>query len=403
NPAIMMKQKVAVALPGAYINGTHTGFSMNDLLSTNDAGENQLSLEAALEQMQGAHYVRAQTEIEPLAIGLRFNKFQLGVSYRFLTDVFLAYPTELPVLGWEGNASFVGEKVDISPRLSASAWHEMAVGTAVKLPGDNLTLGIRAKYLKGVANLSSGAGSLSLRTSEDMYHLQVEVDQQLRATGIILPDSLETVGDWNPEVDLDPMAANHGFAMDIGVVYEISDRMQFSASVLDLGNIWWTEGSNRLSATGDFTFEGLDIGDLIENDSAAIEQFTDSLENSLSLASRDANYLSGTPTKLLLSARFTPVKHLHLQGMVYSEWLQGITMPGIAFNLTKEFGKTLVLGATYSVRNRQEDNLGASIRLKAGPCHWFLITDNLLDYVMPLKAQNPNIRFGMNLMFGRRE
>ena len=53
--------------------------------------------------------------------------------------------------------------------------------------------------------------------------------------------------------------------------------------------------------------------------------------------------------------------------------------------------------------NRSLANLGFGLGYGRSPVQLYLVSDNILGFILPMSAKNINLRFGLNLIFGCRE
>jgi len=65
-------------------------------------------------------------------------------------------------------------------------------------------------------------------------------------------------------------------------------------------------------------------------------------------------------------------------------------------------GDIFSLTGTYSAVNGTYDNLGLGLALRGGPLQFYMVNDNILALANPVRADFVNIRFGMNILVGRK-
>ena len=61
----------------------------------------------------------------------------------------------------------------------------------------------------------------------------------------------------------------------------------------------------------------------------------------------------------------------------------------------------LSLGASYAIRHKRFDNLGLNMSVKLGPVQIYAVTDNLITAIKNYDSSTMNLRFGLNLVFGK--
>lgn len=394
NPAFMQEKTISISLPSVYLHGLHSGFSYRDILKEVPGTDSlQVDVEGALSQMKDINVLRTNVQADILSVNVKVGPLQVSAFTGTKAFGYIAYPKMLPSLAWSGNAGFLDETISLAPDFQFSAWHEIGLGVALRK--GKLQVGARGKYLVGLANLSAGYADATLTTSPEIYQLQMQVNYQVQASIFDL-GSLENI---EPTLDFQPFTGNHGFAGDLGVQYEMSDRIKLSASVIDLGFINWTDRSKIYEASGTVSFEGLDVAEILRQDSFDIEGLLDSLQSGVEIAESEGTFRTGLPTRIYIGGTFSPLKSLRLGGVYYSEFYRGRVYPALVVSVSKDLGKILTAGITYSIQNRRFDNLGANLLLKLGPVVIFATTDHLSSFLRPGYSREVNLRFGMNVAF----
>lgn len=394
NSAFMQEKLINISLPSIYAQGMHNGFGLGHLLQRSPSGDSLiLDVEGVLDRMKDENMVRTNAHADLLAVSVKVGPLQLSMSTGTRASGYLNYPKALPELAWYGNAAKLDETLNLGPDFQFFAYHEITAGGAVKL--GKIQLGTRLKYLIGLANFSSAGHLATLRTNSEIYQLQLQVNYELQTSVF----DLGNIDEINPSFEPVPFTKNHGFAADLGVVYEVNDRLKLSASIIDLGFINWNDQSASYKAEGDVSFEGLDVAAFFLDDSFDTGAFIDSLTSGISLTKSDAEFKTGLPARIYLSGTFAPIKSLRLGALFYNEFYRGKAYPSLAISASKDLGKIFTGGITYSVRNRRLDNLGVNLLLKPGPVVFFIVTDQLNTLILPNKAQQVNLRLGTNITF----
>lgn len=396
NPALLSPYRVNIALPAPSIQIGHSGFTAKNLLQPLPGTDSLIvDLDQAIARMAAQNYLRANVRLDILAVGLRFNNLQLSLSAAARTQVYVGYPRSLVELAWNGNAAFLGETMEVGPDIAAFAYTEIALGGAYRF--NKLTIGAKVKYLNGLANIETESGSLTFRTDPEYYQLRGTLDYQVRTSVVDFGD----LENFEPSYEPDPLTGNVGFGVDLGATYDFSKRLRISASVMDLGSIKWTDAAKRYSASGDISFEGIDVAAIVMGDSTHLETLLDSLKNQIQLSDEAFTYRTSLPTQMMASIRFSPLAKLHINGLVYNERYRGQNFPAMSVGLSKDFGKVFTLGASYNIRHHSYNQLGMQMWLKLGPFAGFLVLDNVLAPIFPMSSKYVSLRAGMNLSIGK--
>lgn len=394
NPAFMQEKTISISLPSVYLHGLHSGFSYRDILKEVPGTDSlRVDVGGALSQMKDVNVLRTNVQADILGLNVKVGPVQISAFTGTKASGYIAYPKMLPSLAWSGNAGFVDETVSLAPDFQFSAWHEIGLGVAFRR--GKFQAGARGKYLIGLANLSAGFAEAALTTSSEIYQLQMQVNYQVQASVFDL-GSLENI---EPTLDFQPFTGNHGIAGDFGVQYEMSERVKLSASVIDLGFINWTDQAKTYEVSGTISFDGLDVAEILKEDSFNIDVFLDSLQSEVGITESVETFRTGLPTRIYIGGTFTPIKGLRLGGVYYNEFYRGRVFPALMVSASKDLGKILTAGITYSIQNRRFDNLGANLLLKLGPIVMFATTDHLSSFLRPGYSREVNLRFGMNVAF----
>ncbi len=144
-----------------------------------------------------------------------------------------------------------------SLRAFGNAYAEIAYGYSHKI-GDFLSVGGRAKLLVGLAAADLKATRLDVGMSGTEYTADMALDMNL--TSVSTKILYENIG----QEGLPLTSAKHkwgkpcgiGAALDLGIEFTPIENLSISASVLDIGTIFWYYG-NAATATGQIHFDGL--------------------------------------------------------------------------------------------------------------------------------------------------
>ncbi|MEZ4829472.1 MAG: DUF5723 family protein [Bacteroidia bacterium] len=394
NPAFMQEKTVSIGLPSIYFHALHSGFSYRDLLREVPGTDSlEVDVAGAIASMREDNVVRTNVRADLLGVTVKVGPMQVSASAGTRITGFVAYPRSLAQLAWEGNAGFIDQEVSVAPEFAFSAWHEIGLGMTFRR--GKFQAGIRGKYLVGLADFSVSRAEASLTTSDEIYQLQMQINYQLQSS-VFDPGSLDNP---DPQYEFRPFTGNNGIAGDFGLQYKMNDKLSFSASVIDLGFIKWKDQAAIHEATGTVSFEGLDVAEMLAQDSFDISLLADSLLAEIKMRSTDGTYQTDLPTRIYIGGTFSPIKSLRLGGVYYSEFYRGRIFNGLAVSASKDLGKILTAGITYSIQDRRFDNLGVNLLLKLGPVLLYSSTDHLSSFLRPGYSREVNARIGMNVVF----
>lgn len=404
NPAILPNQKILIGLPGVYNNLLLTNITYADLAVKNDNGEEIIDVNNAIPLLKNSgNLVRENLDIETLSAAVRLGKISVSLGHVLRFGAFINYPKTLPQLIWQGNAQFIGQNVDFSTDMQLNGYHEWYAGLAVS-PIEGLTIGARAKYLSGIADVSTERKRLQLYTDSVAYALSLDADLLANSAGVLEYESIRNLSfnfDFGKLETEHLFSQNNGYAFDFGVYYQ-GKRWDVAASVLDLGGkIEWKENVKNYSISGVTEFKGLDVAQQLLNDSTEIGPVLDTLEQLYEPVETQNSYSTKLAPRYYLSASYNINDTWRVGAMYYTETLRGEPFPAFALSAHVKLLKIVQLGVLYAYRNKSFDNVGANVLVKLGPLQVLAATDNLLTVFQPEKSHSVNARLGLSLLLGK--
>jgi len=404
NPALLPDARFIVSLPGLHNDFFIENVTYGDLIRQNAEGKDVLDVDHAISLLETNNLIRENLDIETLGLGIRFGKIALMGGHALRFQAHLDYPKTLPQLVWQGNAQFIGQTVSFGPDIQLRGYHEWSLGAAAELlPG--LTLAGRAKWLSGVADVSTSKRKLELTTSDDVYQLELDADFQVNSAGSLRYNSFEDISlDFNfGEFDTERFfSKNSGFAFDLGLRFQ-KGNWDFAASVTDIGQIDWKDEVKNYSFQGIYEYKGLDVAQAILDDSTDFGSVLDTLEALYQPSETAIAYSTTLPMRSYLSAVWQYNPNWRFSGLVHIERFEDRTFTAFAVGASARLLEMLEVGGVYSVRKDSYANIGLNATLNLGPVQVMAATDNILTLVSPKTSHGAHVRVGVNLLFGKFE
>jgi len=425
NPATRPISKffISLPLPSVYFSAGNNGFNFKNLLTKDQNDSLNINFDGFLGQLADLNRIHATTNVDLLSFGFRIkekNYFTFNAST--YADVRFSYPKDLLVLIHEGNGkSFLEKPANLSGAgLDAILYHEFGLGYSRQLLDDKLTVGGKLKILKGVANVWTKTSNLTLETDANNFFLTSSGELNLLSSGIEGIDNEEAS-------DILLKRKNNGVAIDLGGRYKITDKIEASASVIDLGFINWKHNPyNYKMDKSSFTFDGINIKDFLNNDSTfnidsnAVDNYFkelgDSIETTFNVQELRESYKRMLYTKFYLGGTYNIDERQSAGVLLYSEVFKKKLRAAVSLQYQIKLGKWLSASANYSIYNRSASNLGFGLALNGGPIQLYVASDNLLalnvnqydldggesKIIIPRSAKNVHARFGMNILIGKK-
>ena len=341
-------------------------------------------------------------------LSLRFKKNFFSLSLTERVEWGISYPKSL-ILGLDELYSLNNNPLGsiTSPNkliafnklgFRAQAFHELAIGYGREITS-RLSVGVRAKFLSGVASVETENIGAALHISTDSINLY--------SNAFIMNTS--GLGLFTDDEDIFKAATafgNPGFAIDIGAQYWLTDKLQLSLSLNDMGAINWENDTKQyqFDEVNYTLFEGVDLISIFtqEDPLGAVALETDSLQN---LFSPDT--VAGIVYKTKLSPKFYAGGSYHLGkhhtfgAMLYADVFKGSFKPAFGLSYNLQLGHIWTIGINGSYRNNSFGNLGIGTTVTLGAFQIYAITDNVTSISNLSEARFVDFRFGMNLVFGK--
>ena len=406
NPAMLPQERLIIGIPSVYANYFHTPGSIGSILDI-EGDRAILNVQNLLNEVESSNYLRLNLELETINAHFRLSdKVAFNFNHAIKSSNYLSYPDALPKLFWEGNSQYIGQDVVFGPDQHSFAYNEFGLGAALTF--GKLTVGAKGKLLLGIGDVSTNKTDASLYTDDDIYQLTLNTDYNINSSTFGEVLLFDTLSGYSAEYGWDEVFAfedfksgNTGFAFDLGINYEVTDKLSIGVSVLDIGSINWRKDVANNSSQGSFTLEGLDLSDVLSGDDLSLSDAVDTVETIFEFMETNNSYSTDLPLKTYLNATYEFSDKVTLAAMFYNESYRNENFTAFGLGGHYTLNKNLSLGATYSIRNNKYDNIGLNLGTRFGPVQLYASTDNILAAIQPYESNNVNLRVGMNLILGK--
>jgi len=372
-----------------------------------------------LVKLQKKNHIAPSLSTNILSFGFRSRNLYFHFGVMEHVSSYFGYPKDLMVLMFKGNSAFAGGRADLSSlSLDATAYGSFGVGVSARV-SDALSLGIRAKFLSGVANAAlKNHGTYLTVNEEDYTHtLEADLSMNFSAPVEIRTDSAGNVEDIVLKDDYDTPENilyylthpdNPGFAFDVGAEYRFAERFQVSASVLDLGMIRWKRDVSNLVSKGQFVYRGIDASPVFDvNDTTTLddvaEQLLDSLVDIFQPSVEHEAYTTSLSPKLFIGGTYSVTPSVRLGVLSRTEFRQKNIIQSFTFSANTSVKRWLNFTFSYTLANNAYNNIGVGLSLRGGPIQFYFMTDYALGLAFPDKSRALGGWFGLNLLFGCKE
>ena len=402
NPAFIPFSRINIGIPvlsSEYFNFSNSGFKYSDIIK--HRGDSlYVDYENMLSKLSKNNYFSAALQPDLLSFGFRLGKNYISFNATEKINVQFRYPKNFMEFVWKGNGGLLGEEVKFNFGINFSHYREYALGFAREI-NEKLTVGGKFKYLYGMENVWTEKSDISLTTDPNDFAITAKSDIKVNTSGV---DSSST-SDINVK-DYLFKKKNKGMGIDLGGVYKYTDKISFSASIIDLGFIKWKDGiSNYVSdnPNGQFTYHGLDLNQVFNEDSTNNpgDVIADSLAEIFKVNTVHNSYKTKLSTQIYLGANYYIAEKSNAGLLLYSQIFDKSIHPGLALSFNQRVGRWFNVSASYSIYNRSYNNIGLGFAINGGPVQLYIVSDNVLGAVFPQNTKNLHLHFGFNITIGR--
>lgn len=428
NAAFTPEAKVYVGMPGLssiYFGATNNGFRWNDLVSlqtVSDSFKLNLDVPKALGAMKEKNIFAQEFRMGYFNFGFKLGNNHLAFNMSARQKFSFTYTRDMVALLLVGNGltpaesnaiygtedyGFLGETADLTGTgINFTQFTEIGVKYSRSFLDEKLRIGVRPKLLIGLINLQTKRGDLTLNTDAETFALTTTGGMEINSSvpGGFLPDTGSIqIG------SLLGIGNNMGFGMDIGATYLLSEKLELSAAINDLGFISWKNNpKNYITNDFDITFAGLKGFEdefldetNIASDSAEsqLSQLVDTLLATFTPDTTTNNYTTGIGARFNLGARYAFTKRQSVAVLLAGQMVAKQFKPAVSIAYNIRLYKWLGATAAYNAYNRSFTNLGVGLSFNIFPVQFHFITDNIFA-LSPSSTKYVHARFGMNLTFG---
>ena len=248
NLNVAMRGNIAYDNVFRNVNGKTTTF-LNPGVSTSDFMDN----------LSDVNKTSADIRLNVLSVGFKglggYNTIGLNVR----SNVNVELPKSIFSLAKEGPTNATYDISDMS--AEANAWAEIALGHSHKI-NDQWRVGGTFKFLLGGANVEANFTKAQLTLADNAYSAITNATIDASVKGLTYemetkergPEGQKTKHTYVNGADVDGAGLNgFGLSLDLGAQYKLNDDWEFSAALLDMGFISWSNNV-QASTNGDRQF-----------------------------------------------------------------------------------------------------------------------------------------------------
>lgn len=423
NPAFQPQAKLYVGVPALSnitVGGGNTDLTLLDVFKNKTInGEKQTLLffdknvqatDEFLDALHGREQIHASYRVDLIDAGYRINdKIFVSFTVANRMEASVSIPEEFFDFAFTGMEE--GETFDFhldKANISASVYTEIGGGVSKKI-NEELTLGVKAKFLIGNGNVSSNFRNMSVTGNEDEWHVTGSGAFRITCPFMEFTTSeTDRVSGTQSTGDKYLKAQGHGCSIDAGATYQLTPEIKVSGSVLDLGFISWNGNIQELNPRENFVYNGLEY-DISEDHtgSAWWGPYKKQFKRLLKKNEDPDNYTTWLSAKLLLGGEYSFLDDkLSVGALSKTHFQRKATRE--EFILSANYRPIEHFSGTFTYNLFDGwNNIGIGLNGNAGPINLYAAVDhiplryaNVSGHKVPCQIRDTRVTLGMGVVIG---
>jgi len=419
NPGAETNLKYHIGIPllsGISTEIGSTGFSIADLFSDDNRSIND-KFSNVLDKLRTNDYVKLNIQLEVLNAGFRLNNdYYFSFGFYEELDAIVYYPKDIITLVTEGNSSFLNKSFELSQTLfKVDLLGVLHFGFTNKV-SENLTFGARFKIYSSALNIESFDNSGTFTTvngSNNTYtHYLDNIYLDVRTSGLYKEEKF--IGNSKKYLKNTFFGGNLGIGFDVGFTYHLSDQIELTGSIIDVGFINHSKNIQNSFIEGSYVSEGVAFEFDPNNSSEFGRLLEASPKDKLPIVQNEDSYISWRPSKVNASFtyRFGTKRSMYCYDNTYKEFYRnglGVHLYSVFRPLSPQFAVTgfyqkslsqkFHTKLTYTVDNYSFNTIGVGLSTQIGKLNIYGVIDNVLKFSNITKANNISAQLGLNVIF----
>ncbi len=370
------------------------------------------------------NFINGKFSFDVLNIGFRVNKLFIDIDWRMKINSELQFSKDFVGFFVLGNGNYLGQDnpCDFNLGVDIAAYSEFGVGIQYDI-NNKLTVGVRPKFLLGVANVVVSNDKTKIYTDADSYAISADVNLDIKASSN-LNQELNHIGDLTSFVDFDKLGIkdffnfkkSYGFGVDLGASYVFNKHFGIAAGAYDIGFITWRNTKVKKTSKENVVINNAVFGDI--NDVAnmnldyksMLSDIVDEIWGDDELIDGD-DYTTTLKTKIMLQGYYelNPMLRLTAIGQMY--YVNEQMRPAFTIAYSGAFLRFLNLSVSYTNSKYAGSTIGAGVGFHMGLLNLYAVTDNVMVLTkiaaptieMSTTYSAVNFRVGLALTIGRYE
>ncbi|PLX05677.1 MAG: hypothetical protein C0598_13930 [Marinilabiliales bacterium] len=397
NPALIPDGKVIVGIPvlSSIAHTTYSKFGFNDFFQEK-SDSLYLDLNKVISKSDKANMIAEYVEHDLILIGLKIQKNYLNFGIRNRLYSRITYSEGLLKLIWNGNLSYIDEKLDLSSTsVSHDHFLDYYAGFAFKI-NENIGLGVRAHYLQGLSSIETQRNNISIITSsegDNGFNFDANASFLINTSGLVYDST-----DGFRFNDYAFNFTNSGFSFDIGAEIKINERVNVTLSIIDLGKINWKSNLKSFeSESENVKFSGITVD--IDSQDDIFEQYADSISELIDVKEFEASFSTSLPTRVYTGLEYYSLDRKNRISLLMAGlFMKEKFIPSVSVGFDRDVSKHFAFKVNYSYLPYSPLNLGAGFSFNFKPFQFYFLTDNIFSTFLWDSQRYFNLRLGINIL-----
>lgn len=416
NPAYMRTDKaieISIAGLGGFSFINQGSFKISDLITT-PVGSPVIDPENFYNNIPNNNFFRQNLSVPMAFVSVPLNKGVFSFYYKENVSSVLKFKKD--VIEFLINGNNKPEYQDFNTNaMSAltSGYREFSFGYATK-KNKKLDVGIHAKILFGAALLDADNLNFGIKTAPDgndisfvaggKGNLMFPLPVRLRSDSTILSFEGDKVfSKYMKEYK------NPGFAIDLGLNYQINEKDKISVSVRDLGLIWYKDKSMIMNWVGEYNYIGFDLIHAIRwpeepgyvDPVRLIDLVKDSLRNTWHPKVVEESFAFGLGPKTMLHYQHDFSDFLSV-GVTNQSTIKKNNFQNILTLSALQQWSYLSVFENVNIHGASDISIGGGIQYEFEYAQFFLATDNLIAFYHPANNRTFSVTAGICVLLNNK-
>jgi hypothetical protein len=203
---------------------------------------------------------------------------------------------------------------------------------------------------------------------------------------------------------------NPGFAIDLGINYRINKKNSFSASVRDLGMIWYNTNSMTLSENQKYNFIGFDLVNAVRfneepgytNPVDLINLVKDSIRNVWIPKAVKTSFVSAPATKTVVHFQHKTSENLSF-GVTNQSAFQKNNFQNILTLTAMQSWPNFSVFENLNLQGVSDVTVGGGFQYEGDFFQAFLATDNIIAFYHPANNKTFSVTAGVCILLNHKK